>query len=180
MAENRLSIQPVPGFRLLLKVLRRDGMPDRVPSYELLFNIIFDVLEAIGQPWEPAVMDPDESGIHEWRLRRRIAYMYALGYDYATAGATKFSFPRKERPTAMTAHGERAYFPGDHRTIANRGDFDKYTWPVVSEVDYSLLENSEDMLPEGMMFIGGCPGILENVTWLLGYNGISYLINDDL
>ena len=148
MAKNRLRIQPDPDFQRLLQVLKRDGVPDRVPFYELFSNIIPDVLEIIGQPWEPAVMNPDEPGIHEWRLRRRIAYMYALGYDYATAGATNFSFPRKERPTAMTAHGERAYFTGDHRTIANWGDFDKYPWPVMSEIDYSSWRTQRTCSPK--------------------------------
>ena len=175
----KLSIEPRPDFSQLEKVLRRQGTPERVPFYELFSNIVPDVLEAIGQGWEPADKDPGEPDFHEWSLRRRIAYMYALGYDYVTAGATNFGFPRKERPRAMTAHGEREYFTGDLRTIASRKDFDKYPWPVMPEIDYSLLENVDELLPEGMMVIGGSTGILENVTWLLGYNGISYSIYDD-
>ncbi len=34
-------------------------------------------------------------------------------------------------------------------------------------------------MPEGMRVISGHTGILENVMWLLGYEGISYLLYDD-
>ena len=35
---------------------------------------------------------------------------------------------------------ERAYYTGDYHTIAGREDFDKYRWPVMTEIDYFLLE----------------------------------------
>jgi len=179
MVAMKLSIEPRPDFSRLEKVLRRQGTPDRVPFYELFSNIVPDVLEAIGQGWEPADKNRNEPDFYEWRLRRRIAYMYALGYDYVTAGATNFGFPREEEPKAMTAHGERSYHTADMKTISGREDFATYPWPVMSNIDYSLVENAEGLLPDGMMIIGGSTGILENVTWLLGYAGLSYLVYDD-
>ena len=47
MAKSRLRIQPDPDFGRLMKVLRRDGVPERVPFCELFSNIIPDVLETI-------------------------------------------------------------------------------------------------------------------------------------
>jgi len=49
----------------------------------------------------------------------------------------------------------------------------------MQDVDYSPLEKVAEFLPEGMKVIGRFSGILENVMWLLGYQGISYLLYDD-
>ena len=135
-------------------MLTRQGVPDRVPFYELFSNIEGEVLDVLGLAPEPAHMDRDEPGYHEWLWRRRISYMYALGYDYATGGVINWGFPRKERPQAMTAQGERAYYTADLKTIANRDDFEQYPWPVISDIDYSLLEDRQSVLPDGMKVIG--------------------------
>ena len=79
----------------------------------------------------------------------------------------------------MTTEGERAYIQADSHTIASREDFEKYPWPDMSQIDYSQLETMKGLLPEGMMAIASFSGILENVMWLLGYEGISLLIYDD-
>jgi uroporphyrinogen decarboxylase len=50
----------------------------------------------------------------------------------------------------------------------------------MSDIDYSPFERVSRFLPEGMKVISNGPGgILENVMWLLGYEGISYLIYDN-
>jgi uroporphyrinogen decarboxylase len=79
----------------------------------------------------------------------------------------------------MTAQGERAYVMAGSHTIANRKEFEAYPWPDMDEVDYSPLDRVGAFIPEGMKGIAGSAGILENVMWLLGYEGISYLLADD-
>ncbi|MFC1601624.1 uroporphyrinogen decarboxylase family protein [Candidatus Sumerlaeota bacterium] len=163
--------KPDPDFNRLLQVLKREGVPDRVPFYELFSNIQDDVLRAIGKP-------PDDDPAN-W-LRNHVEYMLSLGYDYINAGGDGFWFPTKERAKGMTAEGQVGYVQGGDHTIASREEFEKYAWPVMSEIDYSPLETAVPaQLPEGMKVISASSGMLENVMWLLGYEGICQLIYDD-
>jgi len=179
MSAWKLSIRTAPDFRRLEKVLRRQGEPDRVPFYELFSNIQPEVLKAIGRFEEPPPADAPaaEREAHAWR--QHITYMLSLGYDYVNVGAYGFGFPQNELPRAMTPEGERAYHLASSRTIATRADFEKYSWPDMAKVDYSPLERIEAFLPAGMKVIPGSSGVLENVMWLLGYEGISYLLYED-
>lgn len=172
---KKLSIEPKPDFERLRKVLTRDGIPDRVPFYELFSNIQDEVLAAIGKLDQPG----DATAFGGIGLQRHIRYMFNLGYDYINMGGNGFGFPQKERPKVMTAQGERSYLQADSHTIENRDDFEKYPWPDMSRIDYSPLEKVGDVLPAGMKVISSSSGMLENVMWLLGYEGISYMIHDD-
>jgi len=175
---RELKIDPDPDFGRLEKVLRRQGVPDRVPFYELFSNIQDDVLQVLGRLGpEDQDLSPEEQEKRLWQ--RHVDYMLALGYDYVNVGGRGFGFPQKERPKAATTHGEIAYLRGDTHTIANRRDFEQYPWPDMSRVDYSPLERIASLIPPGMKGIAGSSGVLENVMWLLGYEGISYLLYDD-
>ena len=183
MAKRELKIEPDPDFGRFEKVLRREGEPDRVPFYELFSNIEPEVMAAIGadqgptDPEAPWSSDPD---VRRSVLRRHIAYQHALGYDYCNCGGVGFGFPREKLQSAETTEGERSYVRGSDATIRCREDFEEYPWTVMSGVDYSPLEAVGAMLPEGMKAVTNGPGgVLENVMWLLGYEGISYLLYDD-
>ena len=179
MAARKLGVAGAPDFGRLEKVLRRKGEPDRVPFYELFSNIQPEVLRAIGRFEEPPPADApaEEREAHAWQ--QHIAYQLALGYDYVNCGAYGFGFPQNELPRTMTAQGQRAYHLASSCTIANRADFEKYLWPDMARVDYSPLERIRRFLPDGMKAIPGSSGVLENVMWLLGYEGISYLLYED-
>jgi uroporphyrinogen decarboxylase len=174
-------MQPDPDFGRLDAVLRRKGVPDRVPFFELYSNITTEVLEAIGKT--PQTSDPasasSEADQWEHGIMQHISYMYHLGYDYINAGPRNFAFPKAEEPTAMTAQGERSYTLAGAHTIQSRAEFDRYAWPDMPSVDYTPLERVSALLPDGMKVIAGSAGILENVMWLLGYEGISYLLADN-
>ncbi len=168
-----------PDFSRLETVLRRTGEPDRVPFFELFSQIQREVLSKLGRP---LIDDWEEEGPErvEQELTQHITYMVSLGYDYINAGARGFRFPTAERPTAMTAHGERRYFKADTCTIASWDDFETYPWPNVSKADFSPLEIAPSLIPDGMKVIPiGPGGVLENAMWLLGYEGISYALYDD-
>lgn len=180
MPAQKLKLAPKPDFGRLDKVLRRQGIPDRIPFYELFSNIESEVLQAIGNPGEDMDAKSGNREREDRELQQHINYMFSLGYDYVNVGAKGFGFPQKEKPQAMTSQGERAYLTADTHTISDRKDFDEYPWPVMSDVDYSPLERVVTLLPEGMKVISNGPGgILENVMWLLGYEGIGYLMYDD-
>ena len=180
MSVKNLKIDPKPDFGRIEKVLRRQGEPDRVPFFELFSNIQPEVLRAIGRAEEGrgATLSDREREARE--LQEHVDYMFYLGYDYVNVRAGGFYFPQRVRPRAMTPHGERGYLLGSTYTIADREHFESYPWPTPSGIDYSPFERIVGMLPEGMKVITGGPGgILENVMWLLGYEGVSYLLYDD-
>ena len=172
MSARTLSFAPRPDFTRLERVLRRQGEPDRVPFFELHSQLGDRVLGELGI--EVAGGDPEDLG-----LRRHVACMHALGYDYCNAGVRGFRFPMTEQPKTMTAHGERSYLTAATHTIGGRKDFESYPWPDLSAVDPSPLEDVKRLLPEGMRVIAGSSGVLENVMWLLGYEGMAYLLADD-
>lgn len=172
-------MKPDPDFTRMETVLHRSGMPDRVPFFELYSNIQSEVLAAIGKTPEPASTQSGDSRQWAASITEHITYMYELGYDYINVSAAGFSFPREEDATAETKEGSRSYVMAAHRTIGDRSDFESYAWPDLSKVDYRPLEWVEAIMPTGMKAIAGSSGILENVMWLLGYEGISYLMVDD-
>jgi len=180
MTLRELDAAHAPDFSRLERVLRRQGEPDRVPFCELFSNIQAEVLQAIGKFEEPPPPEApaEEREAHAWR--QHITYMVSLGYDYANCGAYNFGFPKSELPRGTTPEGERSYYLASSHTIASREDFEKYPWPDVSQADYSPFERIKPLLPDGMKVLTGGPGgVLENAMWLLGYEGISYLLYED-
>lgn len=180
MPEHRLRIEPEPDFGRLRTVLLRQGEPDRVPFYELFSDIETAVLRALGRPAEDIAPQPHDIETIDAYLKQHVDYMLTLGYDYANVRALNFGFPKDELPTADTGEGLRSYHKGSSCTIASRVDFDAYPWPDVSKLDLTPFERIERHLPDGMGVITlGPGGVLENVMWLLGSEGISYLLHDD-
>jgi uroporphyrinogen decarboxylase len=173
-------IKPDPDFGRLDMVLRRQGTPDRVPFFELFSDIQSEVLQAIGKGIPEPQKGADDLEQEAYLRQCHFVYMFHMGYDYVNAGARNFGFPTKPRPKTMTDQGERGYIQGASCTIANRQDFEEYAWPVMSNIDYTPLETVKDTLPEGMKVIASGSGVLENVMWLLGYEGISLMLYDDL
>ncbi len=91
---------PAPDFRRLEKVLRRSGIPDRVPFYEIFSNIEADVLEALGDPALPGPARRATDRSEALRaLRTHIRHQYWLGYDYAAVREIHdgLSFSRRRR-----------------------------------------------------------------------------------
>ena len=172
-----MDIHPSPDFDAFAETLRRKGDPARVPFYELFSDIQNDVLPRLGPP--PAFLAGEPQDDDDAALRRHIHYMYALGYDYINVGVDGFSFPLAPRPTAMTTEGQRGYYCADTHTITTRQDFEAYPWPDAARADYSRFERAARLLPEGMKIIAGYSGVLENVMWLLGFEGTCLLLYDD-
>ncbi len=65
-------------------------------------------------------------------------------------------------------------------TISNRTEFAAYPWQDPDAADYSRLEQAAAWLPEGMkLIVFGPGGVLENVTFLVGFDNLCYLLADD-
>lgn len=172
------QFKPDPDFSRLRKALLRQGEPDRVPFYELfadweIMTAIFDNMELVDQKYRRQV---------EAIENKMIRFYYMLGYDYVPAGAG-ISLPRDNvmstDDTADLSRGQRTWVDEHHGVIETRDDFEKYPWPTPNSIDYSHIENLSRELPDGMMAIGSTSGVLENVTWLMGYEILSFALYDD-
>ncbi len=180
MSLRKLNIKPDPDFNRLEKILKKNDIPDRVPFFELFSNIEQEILNSIETEEIKGITDLKNNNPEIQQLKQHITYMYTLGYDYVSVGANNMGFPQKEKLRTETKEGEREYVTASQSTISSREDFEKYPWPDMSKIDYSPVEKASKIIPEGMKNIPlGPGGVLENVMWLLGYEGISFLLYDD-
>lgn len=178
-AKRQLSFTPSPDYGRIDQVLRRVGKPDRVPLFELFSNIQTDVLNQVYEPDGKIEKLIKSMDARDKDYQDHIRYMYTLGYDYINMIADRFGFPMKELQHTQTNDGERSYVNAESVTIMNWQDFERYKWPVMADVDYSRFDRADAFIPEGMKVIAWESGVLENVMWLLGYEGISYWLADD-
>lgn len=152
-----------PDFGRMMRVLRREGEPDRVPFFELFHDgeIIAAVMER-----------PTPSDLDEWR-RWRIDFSLRLNYDYVV-GYHSVGFPGRAallaEDTAGLSRGQRGWTDEHAGPIADWESFEKYPWPQVTDASFADLEALSDLLPEGMLATATLPGgVLENLSSLLGY-----------
>ena len=175
-----VGAEPDPDFGRLETVLRRAGEPDRVPFIELFADQ--PIMEAIlGRPLWPRRLEGRQAQTHY--LDALIEYHLRMGYDYVGVGGL-MGFPRKENPsasdTAELSMGERHWYNAEVVTIANADDLANYAWPEPAKIDLFPLRYVAEHLPRGMRIIGMGPGgVLENVMWLVGYEGLSFALVDD-
>jgi uroporphyrinogen decarboxylase len=163
-----------PSFARLECVLRRSGVPDRVPLFELGNDLEHGVLHALG------VLRPRPSNEEaDWHFRQHLDHQLALGYDYVKVMPANTLFaaapPRDSWRAAEALHQP----PPARRRVASRADFDRYPWPRPEQVDYRLLERAARLLPSDMRILSGTAGVLETTLDVLGLEGIGYLLADD-
>ena len=157
---------PDPDFERFLHAVRRDQPPDRVPFVEL--GVDAEIMEAVLEG--PA--DTVEAQVRFW---------HALGYDCASVKA-KIPWTRLRGHAADTAalpHAEREWANVHATAFTDRAGFEAFPWPKPQDVDYSDIEAAARIVPDGMGVIGRTSGVLENVMFTLGFEGLSYLLADD-
>jgi len=176
---DEIGIKPSPDFEgRMKKVLLRQGEPERLPFYELFADkpikdkilgkeTLFPSLLPIG---EPKKLIPNE-----------IEFWYRLGYDYVPA-APAFGFGMKvqlAKDTANESAGMRFWVNEEAGMIKTREDFEKFFWPDPELVDFSIFDEFAEHLPEGMVVFGQVAGPMENVFYILGHEGMAYMMVDD-
>jgi uroporphyrinogen decarboxylase len=174
---------PDPDFSRLDKVLRRQGLPDRVPYIELFADA--EIMSAlVGEPItrdDYRIPDSGDRTRMNRALDRIIKYWYRMGYDYMTVSCP-FVFE-------MTFHGvkDTAALPKDQRRFVDESegvigsweDFEKYPWPRPEDIDLYMMEYAARHLPDGMKIIFlGPGGQLENMMWLMGMMSLSMNLKD--
>jgi len=172
------KFRPDPDFSRFRNTILLQGEPDRVPFYELfadweIMTQVFDNMELV---------DPKYRRQVEAVQGRWVRFYYMLGYDYVPT-LPEINLPLNNvlatTDTAEFSRGQRMWMDEHHGTIETREDFEKYPWPKPSEINYSNIENLRQRLPDGMMATCLTSGVLENVTWLMGYELLSYALYDN-
>ncbi|MDI7277865.1 MAG: uroporphyrinogen decarboxylase family protein [Anaerolineae bacterium] len=171
-----------PDFGRLLKVFRRDGLPDRVPFIELFADA--EIVSAVAgeTPVDLLTMMTDPEA-RKSALRQRIRFCQMVGYDFvwaATHPALLLRVPwLASQDTAELARPARVWVNESDGIIRSMADYEAFPWPSPAEVDYSELDFISQNLPEGMKVIAETSGVLEFVMWLMGYAPFAVALYED-
>lgn len=161
-----------PDFSRFEKVLQKGGEPDRVPFYELFAD----------EPIMEAILGKPVSNLEDY-----IEYQYCLGYDYVTLSGSRH-IPNLVFPTeghgvgvdsASLSKGHRKFNTASMGVIHNWEDFERYPWPKRDNIDFSIVEKANKLLPQGMKLIVRFGHQLEYPMTLMGFEGLSYALIDD-
>ncbi len=154
-----------PDFNELLKVLKREPIKNPIP-FEIFINFKFFELFS-GEPHKAGQGDLSD-------LKWIVKAFYNAGYVHATTSGSNFRFPRAEHDRKSTLSLNEGV------SITDRESFENLNWVDPNSCDYSKLEKIAPYIPDGMKLITTSPGgVLENVTSLLGYDNMCYMIYED-
>jgi len=159
-------IKAEPDAQRLKETLLRRRVPERVPFMELFQDE--EVRTAIwGRP--PTTF----AELAELQMR--------LGYDSVGFGITPdFPSARESAPdTAILKRGERTWVMAGLGVIKCRDDFERYPWPGIDPSLESRVAQAAEALPRGMGLLLQSSGILENLMWIMSYEGLSEALYDD-
>lgn len=169
-----------PDCEGLKKNILRGGTPERVYNIELFLDA--EVQKAAAQYFGlPGEIDsPDLDA----RMKARVAIHRFLGYDMIRVYPYNYDWTMKRNRVSDTTgdeknRGSRSWQDEGIGVIAGWDDFEKYPWPDPSKIDMSEFDWCEKNLPDGMACYALTAHILEYVTWLLGYEGLSLALFDN-
>lgn len=175
---------PQPDIDRFCAVLRGEVIPPRPPLVELIVDQ--QIVRAIAERYLNLAWPEGESfEAQRQAMMIHVEVWRRMGYDYVRLGGHLPFTGSKNRVTADTASelswGQRNWAEEGTGVIASWEDFERYPWPKLDEVDFSLLEYLATHLPEGMgIFLCPCSGFLEiPLHTLLGYGNMAFLLYDD-
>lgn len=181
MPEDRWIEVPVqPDWDGLLRNLRREGTPARVHFMELFLDK--EVKDAIVARYRLA--DGLDAGDPRYWPKIEIRIQSFLGYDYVTWGLGGLLFPRDWIQADDTVEGSmrrasRGWIDEHRGLIGSWEEFERYPWPDPAAFDPGELVWLSHNLPDGMGLCAGCHSVLEQVTWLMGYETLCYALYDE-
>ena len=162
-----LKFSPAPDFERFRKALT-GGEPDRVPACECVIDL--PIKEAfLGKPIKT--------------LEDDIEFWYRAGYDYYITYMNGHVAPdRRKDKKFIEKYGisKTAGWASGGSWITDWDEYRDYPWESVDEIDYSAVENSADLLPEGMKLIVNLGPLFSGVWRTMGITGFSYALVENI
>lgn len=111
-----------------------------------------------------------------WRVITNVRAFDSAGFDHACIVVRGMTFPRKTEEHA----GVQTKSLNSGATIIDWDSFHAYTWPEISDCDFSILREAGKYLSPGVKFIPfSLDGILENTIGIMGYENLCLALYDD-
>ncbi len=171
-----------PDFGRLLKVFRREGLPDRVPFIELFADAEI-VAAVVGEKPVDLLTMLSNREAGRAAIQQRIRFCQMVGYDFvwvATHPPLILKVPwLASADTAELTRAARIWVNESNGIIGTMADFDAFPWPAPADIDYSELDFVSKNLPEGMKIIAETSGVLEFVMWMMGYAPFAVALYED-
>lgn len=177
---NNWPWKPDPDYTRLVRALRGEGDPSRVPFLELFADQEV-ISAALGHPPINKYAVQADRDAFAASLDEKIAFWHRLGYDGFWQGPI-IDLPQTRLESADTAElsrGQRRWVNEHAGIISSWADFEAYPWPDPADADFYPMEHVAARLPEGMAMIGAIGGILEPAMWLMGYETFALALYDD-
>lgn len=126
----------------------------------------------------------DEADPHHYE-KTEIALQRFLGYDFVHSAVNGPGFEAKWANASDTAGLSRAagrnFVDETRGPVATREEFDKYPWPSTSKFETGSLEWFEKNTPDDMcVTVGNSAHIMEDVTFLMGYETMCEALYEDI
>ena len=166
---------PQPNAREFIDIVLGRTRSMRVPLVEYIVDEMVlrpIVTDLLGREWVDLGRDRESQAAY-WD--NFIAFWHRLGYD-----SVRFEMGLGFKEGVLTAPDpaprskrQRGWTDQHHGTIMNWGDFERYAWPRVADVDFFALEYLSSHLPDGMGFMtchGG--GIFEHLSAIMSIEGL--------
>jgi len=151
-----------PDFQRLRTAFLLEGEPDRVPMLELIVE---------GRAMQAVLGRPVET------VADYIEFLVKAGYDGARITPTVdfrfFEFEPKEGRRIGVQDHERVWAPEGEGIITSWEDFEKFPFPKPEEVDYSVFEEANKYLPDGMKIVAQQGDIFTRVWEFMGFETFS-------
>jgi uroporphyrinogen decarboxylase len=164
-----------PDFERLRRALLRQEEPDRVPLLELKADP--EIVAHVMGVSRDTPLDRIEK--QRW-TELDVRFWHDLGFDAVRVrGGMQLS--RTLIPAQDTADLKRSARDWQSETegpIANWDDFERFPWPRAVDADFAQIEFAASILPEGMKLLPSPYGMLEPLTWLMGYVPFSLALYD--
>jgi uroporphyrinogen decarboxylase len=177
--------KPSPDFDGLVRILRGEKTPERVPLIEIGIDteMLMEIQEScLGEAWALPRGIGGPSSPDARYYRQLINLYYRLGYDFAPLWPLWVNNPpgkiRRAAGTAEDSAVVREWVDESGALIRSWEDFERFPWNRIYAAPETLEIAAHD-LPDGMkVTVSG--NLFENIfESLLGYDGLFLLLKDD-
>lgn len=181
--------QPDPDFGRLRQAIVRQGIPDRLPLFEVRIDdevtsaLLGETVQNPGYVGRRALrpLDVSRDDVRRY-IQQLVRAYYHLGYDYVPLPVylPMGSHMLLSDDTAALARAKgRAWVDETRGPVGNWPEFEGFGWCEVADVDLFAVEYAAQILPPGMELIVCTRGVMEWLMRLVGFEPLCYALADD-